>query len=75
MDARERLKEAAAELNACIAAGKIRATQKVVQRLHGSVWDVVKEIQSQQPVDEPLLADAMELFMDIRFGRQTTKFV
>ncbi|MBN9116446.1 MAG: hypothetical protein J0I36_14545 [Pandoraea sp.] len=75
MEIRERLHEAATEFNAAIAAGKVRPLQKVAERVHQVVASAVKEIEAQQPVDEALLDDAMALFMDIRWGQPTKKFV
>jgi hypothetical protein len=75
MQLRERLQAVAREYNEAIEKGKAREARKVAERSHDTVWQAIKEIESAPAVDQQLLDDAMALFMDVRWGQRTTKFL
>ncbi|TAM51217.1 MAG: hypothetical protein EPN57_18360 [Paraburkholderia sp.] len=72
---RARLHVVARELNDAIDKGKLREIRKVVDRSHEIVWQAIKELESSPTPNQPLFDDAMALFMDIRWGQRTTKFL
>ncbi|MBP0596265.1 hypothetical protein J8I87_43100 [Paraburkholderia sp. LEh10] len=72
---REHLQAVAKEYNDAIDKGKVRELRKLAERSHDIVWQAIKEIESTPVTDPQLLDDATGLFMDIRWGQGTTKFV
>ncbi|RXV64401.1 hypothetical protein D1006_39185 [Burkholderia stabilis] len=75
MQIRERLQAVAKEYNEAIDKGKVRELRKVAERSHDTVLREIKEIESAPVTDQQLLDEAMSLFIDIRWGQRTTKFV
>jgi hypothetical protein len=70
-DKKSALEKIARNYNAALQSGKVKERRDAASEAHRLVFQAIKEIEAEAPLDTELLKHANEMFIDVRMGRPT----